>query len=79
MIYSFTPPTRAQIEAFLEKRRLTRELALEMAGLPPQGGPGKGRMSYAVWFTLHAKTMLPLETLDRIDAEMQVSCGEMLL
>lgn len=79
MTAPFTPPTPEQIQAFLDRWKLTREQALEIAGLPPGGGPGRGAMSYAVWFTLHAHMMLGHETIWQIEAAMRVDSGELLL
>lgn len=73
----YTPPTPDQVRAFLRAHNLSGAQAAALAGLSGSnkiraytGGEQPARMGYATWFTLHAKMMLPLETVAAIEAAM---------
>lgn len=74
----YTPPTPDQVREFLRAHGLTGSRAAALAGLSGSnkvraytGGERPAVVSYAVWFTLHAKLMLPPETVAEIEAAMQ--------
>lgn len=76
---NYTPPTPAQVREFLRTHNLTGSQAAELAGLNDSsairkytGGKTPTRMSYAVWFTLHAKTSLSEADIDRIDGMIKI-------
>lgn len=73
----YVAPTPEQIRAFLKAHGLTGSVAADLAGLSNAaqvrkytGGAAPRRMSYAIWFTLHAKTLLPPSVLAEIEATM---------
>jgi hypothetical protein len=73
----YTPPTPDKVREFLRAHNLSGAQAAALAGLSGSnkiraytGGADPARMGYAVWFTLHAKTMLPEKTLEKIEAAM---------
>lgn len=75
---TYTPPTPDQVREFLRAHNLTGAQAAALAGLSGSnkiraytGGADPARMGYAVWFTLHAKMMLPPETVAAIEAEIR--------
>lgn len=72
-------------DAFGRKRRtdLTGSAAAELAGLSGgnvfrkyTGGSNPHRMSEAVWFTMHARSMLPDHQLKEINAAMDIDAQE---
>lgn len=74
---TYIPPTPAQVRAFLRANNLTGSRAAELAGLNSgsmtrkyTGGAKPHRVSYATWFTWHAKMILPPELLEKIEAAM---------
>lgn len=75
---TYTPPTPAQVREFLRAHNLTGSVAAELAGLNDSsairkytGGQKPHRMSYAIWFTLHAKILLPPSQVAMIEAEIE--------
>lgn len=73
----YTPPTPDQVREFLRAHNLTGSAAASLAGLSSSaairkytGGAQPHRMSYAVWFTLHAKMLLPPSAIAEIEARM---------
>lgn len=73
----YTPPTPDQVREFLRAHSLTGSRAAALAGLSGSnkvraytGGANPHAVSYAIWFTWHAKTILPPETIAKIEAAM---------
>lgn len=74
----YVPPTPDQVREFLRAHGLTGSAAADLAGLNSSaairkytGGAQPHRMSYAVWFTLHAKVLLAPSQIEEIDAAMK--------
>lgn len=79
---TYTPPTPDQVRDFLRAHNLTGSAAADLAGLNSSaairkytGGAQPHKVSYAVWFTLHAKMMLAPSQIEEIEAAMQESGG----
>lgn len=73
----YSPPTPDQVRGFLRAHGLTGSMAAGLAGLSGSnkvraytGGARPTVVSYAVWFVWHAKTMLPPDVVDSIEAAM---------
>lgn len=78
---TYTPPTPDQVRKFLVANSLTGSVAAGLAGLSDAaqirkytGGQKPHRMSYAIWFTLHAKTMLQQSQIAAIESAMRQGC-----
>lgn len=74
---TYIQPTPDQVRKFLGANKLTGSVAAVLAGLSDAaqirkytGGQKPHRMSYAIWFTLHAKTMLQPSQIAAIEAAM---------
>lgn len=77
---TYTHPTPAQVREFLRRHHLTGSAAADLAGLAGgqqvrkyTGGEKPHRVSYAIWFTWHAKTVLTPDQIDNIETAMRES------
>ena len=75
---TYIPPTPDQVRDFLRANDLTGSVAAELGGISGgqmvrkyTGGAHPHKVSYALWFTWHAKMLLQPETIERIEAAMR--------
>lgn len=83
---SYTPPTPAQIRAFLRRHGLTGSQAAELAGLSGAnkiramtGGSNPAPMSYAIQFALAAHVVLDEAVLARVKQAMPVMIADVVV